>query len=165
MRLHKGFGLQCGRQALLCHTMHRRQQQQPIRTLLYLTGLQSKSINALCFLPYFRTTPAVLYFGLIHKQFHKRGMLLLEPFCSTYIHIIYPYNHTSKIAMIFALRMTIDTILYCFDLHSETGTTDTQRELFFENLKLLGFGRQIRPKIYGAFGVFSADLSARILVL
>ena len=46
-------------------------------------------------------------------------------------------------------------ILYsCFDLHSETGTTDTQRELFFENLK----GRQIGPKFWGAFRVFSAIL-------
>ena len=50
-------------------------------------------------------------------------------------------------------------ILYsCFDLHSETGTTDTQRELFFENLKLLGLGRQIGPKFWGAFRVFSAIL-------
>ena len=35
-------------------------------------------------------------------------------------------------------------------------TTDTQRELSFENLKLLGLGRQIGPKIFGAFGVFLA---------
>ena len=37
--------------------------------------------------------------------------------------------------------------------------TDTQRA-FFENLKLLTLGRQIRPKILGAFGVFSAYLLA-----
>ena len=42
--------------------------------------------------------------------------------------------------------------------------TDTQRELFFENPKLLGLGRQIGGKIGGVFGVFSADLSAPILV-
>jgi hypothetical protein len=36
--------------------------------------------------------------------------------------------------------------------------TDTQRELFFENLKLLGLGRQIGPKNVGAFWVFSAKL-------
>ena len=41
---------------------------------------------------------------------------------------------------------------------------DTQRELFFENSKRLGFGRQIGPKILGAFWVFSAKLSAPILV-
>jgi hypothetical protein len=35
---------------------------------------------------------------------------------------------------------------------------------FFENLKLLGFGRQIEPNTFGAFGVFSANLSAPILV-
>ena len=100
MRLHKGLVLHCGRQALLCHRMHRRQQ--PIRTLLYLTGLQSKSINALCFLPYFRTTRTrgILYFGPIHK----RGMFL-EPFRSTFI-FIHQY-HT----MNFALRMTIDILL------------------------------------------------------
>ena len=31
-------------------------------------------------------------------------------------------------------------------------TMDTQREFFFENPKLLGLGRQIVPKISGAFG-------------
>ena len=44
-------------------------------------------------------------------------------------------------------------------------TTDTQRELFSENPKLLGLGRQIGPKNLGAFGVFLANLSAPILVL
>ena len=44
-------------------------------------------------------------------------------------------------------------------------TTDTQRELSFENLKLLGLGRQIGPKILGAFVVFSANFTAPILVL
>ena len=33
-----------------------------------------------------------------------------------------------------------------------------QRELFFENPKLLGLGRQIGPKILGAFRVFLAKL-------
>ena len=37
-------------------------------------------------------------------------------------------------------------------------TTDTQRELFFKNSKLLGLGRQIGPKFFEAFGVFSAKL-------
>ena len=41
---------------------------------------------------------------------------------------------------------------------------DTQRELFYENLKLLSLGRQIRLKILGAFGVFWADLSPPILM-
>ena len=36
---------------------------------------------------------------------------------------------------------------------------------FFENPKRLGLGRQIGPKILGAFGVFSANLTAPILVL
>ena len=36
---------------------------------------------------------------------------------------------------------------------------------FFENPKLLGLGRQIGLKMFGAFGVISADLSAPILVL
>ena len=36
-------------------------------------------------------------------------------------------------------------------------TTDTQRT-FFENLKLLGLGRQIGPKILRVFRVFSAKL-------
>ena len=44
-------------------------------------------------------------------------------------------------------------------------TTDTQRELFFENHKILGLGRQIGPQNFGAFWVFLADLSATILVL
>ena len=44
-------------------------------------------------------------------------------------------------------------------------TTDTQREPFFEKSKLLGLSRQIGPKIFGAFGVFSANISAPILVL
>ena len=33
-----------------------------------------------------------------------------------------------------------------------------ERASFFENLKLLGLGRQIGPKILGAFGVFSVKL-------
>ena len=37
-------------------------------------------------------------------------------------------------------------------------TTDTQRELFFKKLKLLGLGRQIGPKFYEAFWVFLAKL-------
>ena len=49
-------------------------------------------------------------------------------------------------------------------LSERARTTDTQRELFFENPKL-GLGRQIGPNIFWAFGVFSADLSAPILVL
>ena len=44
-------------------------------------------------------------------------------------------------------------------------TTDTQKELLFENLNFLGLDRQIGPKSFGAFGVFSADFSAPILVL
>ena len=51
-----------------------------------------------------------------------------------------------------------------FDV-TQPRTTDTQRELFFENPKLLGLGRQIGSKTFGAFGVFSADLSAPIFVL
>ena len=35
---------------------------------------------------------------------------------------------------------------------------DTQRELFFKNLKLLALGRQIKLKFYEAFGVFLAKL-------
>ena len=37
-------------------------------------------------------------------------------------------------------------------------TTDTQRELFFKNSKLLGLGRQIGQKFYEAIGVFLAKL-------
>ena len=44
-------------------------------------------------------------------------------------------------------------------------TTDTQKDIFFENPKLLGFGRQIWQKIFGAFGGFQADLSVPSLVL
>ena len=44
-------------------------------------------------------------------------------------------------------------------------TTDTQRELFSKNLKLLGLGRDFGLKIFEAFGVFLAGLSAPILVL
>ena len=40
----------------------------------------------------------------------------------------------------------------------------TPRESF-EIPKLLGLGRQIGPKSLGAFGVFSADLPAPVLVL
>ena len=44
-------------------------------------------------------------------------------------------------------------------------TTDTQRELFFKNLELLGLGRYFGLKFFEAFGVFSTGLSAPILVL
>ena len=37
-------------------------------------------------------------------------------------------------------------------------TTDTQRELFFKNSKLLGLGKQIGLKFYDAFWVFLAKL-------
>ena len=43
---------------------------------------------------------------------------------------------------------------------SKPRTMDTQRKLFFKNHKLLGLGRKIGPKIWGAF---SAELSAPIL--
>jgi hypothetical protein len=39
-------------------------------------------------------------------------------------------------------------------------TTDTQRELFFKNSKLLGLGRQICLKFFEAFGVFSDKILA-----
>ena len=52
-----------------------------------------------------------------------------------------------------------------FPLYMYTRTTDTQRGVFFcENPKLLGLGRQIGMKSFGAFGVFSANLSAPILI-
>ena len=44
----------------------------------------------------------------------------------------------------------------------ESRTTDTQRELFSENLELLGWGRHFGLKFFEAFGVFSAGLSAPI---
>jgi hypothetical protein len=37
-------------------------------------------------------------------------------------------------------------------------TSDTQRELFLKNHELLGLGRQIGPKILGAFEVFLAKV-------
>ena len=43
--------------------------------------------------------------------------------------------------------------------------TDSQWSLFFPNFKLLGLGRLFGLVHFGAFGVFSADLSAPILVL
>ena len=43
---------------------------------------------------------------------------------------------------------------------------DTQREFFFKNLELImGLGRHFVLKCFEAFGVFSAGLSALILVL
>ena len=44
-------------------------------------------------------------------------------------------------------------------------TTDAQGSLFHRNPKLLGLGRQFGQTIFGAFGVFSANLLAPILVL
>ena len=43
-----------------------------------------------------------------------------------------------------------------FHLSSFPQATDTQREFIFENPKLLGLRRQIGPKIFRAFGIFSA---------
>ena len=40
-----------------------------------------------------------------------------------------------------------------------------ERELFSKNLELLGLGRHFGLKFFEAFGVFSAGLSAPILVL
>ena len=39
-------------------------------------------------------------------------------------------------------------------------TTDTQKDLFFKNPKLLGLVRQIGLKFFEAFGVFAAKVSA-----
>ena len=50
-------------------------------------------------------------------------------------------------------------------VQSKARTTDTQTKLFFKNSKLLGFGRQIGLIFFEAFKVFSAKLSAPILVL
>ena len=43
---------------------------------------------------------------------------------------------------------------------SLTRTTDIQRELFFKNSKLLGLGRQIGLKFWGAFWLFPAKMLA-----
>ena len=43
-------------------------------------------------------------------------------------------------------------------------TVDHQTELFFENPNFLGLRSQIEPNILGAFWVFSAKLSAPVLV-
>ena len=50
--------------------------------------------------------------------------------------------------------------LLCF----KARTTDTQRELLFKNPKLLGLSRHFGLKCFEAFGVFSAKLSAPVLV-
>ena len=66
------------------------------------------------------------------------------------------------------------TYLYCLQLHQRSSNvlffsntewnkhffTDTQKELFFKNPKLLGLGRHFGLKCFEAFGVFSAKLSA-----
>ena len=44
-------------------------------------------------------------------------------------------------------------------------TTDIQRELFFKNSKLLGWGRQIGLKFYEVFRVFPANSIGTILSL
>ena len=62
------------------------------------------------------------------------------------------------------LYLTMSDIVHYKLLYLCPRTTDTQTEFFFKNPKLLGLGRQIGPKSFGAFGVFSAKLSALILV-
>ena len=56
-------------------------------------------------------------------------------------------------------------ILYsCFDLHSETGTTDTQRELFFRKSQTFGLGQTNWAEnfrgIWGIFGQTTAPILA-----
>ena len=66
------------------------------------------------------------------------------------IHVLSDFDFRNDVS--FAL------FLSCFKARN----TDTQRELLFKNLKLLGLSRHFGLK---SFGVFSARLSASILVL
>ena len=61
------------------------------------------------------------------------------------------------------MKVSFDKHNYFYQL--DHGLRTPRESFFFENPKLLGLGRQIGPKFFGAFGVFSADLSAPILVL
>ena len=68
----------------------------------------------------------------------------------------------TKVSKVFGLPSSALSILldknYIGSRWLLTQATDTQRELFFKNLKFLGLGRQIGPKIYEAFVLFLAKL-------
>jgi hypothetical protein len=54
-----------------------------------------------------------------------------------------------------------DYIKFMYSAVYNPRTTDTQRELFFKNLKFLGLGRRFRRNLFEEFGVFSARLKVR----
>ena len=54
----------------------------------------------------------------------------------------------------------VNILIYLRPTYLQPRTTDIQRELFFKNLKLLGLGRQIGLKFWGAFWLFPAKLLA-----
>ena len=80
------------------------------------------------------------------------------------------FDWIERLGFILNLEFTIQYSLFIpiqeWQESHQAWTTDTQREgFFFKNLELLGLGRHFGLKFFEAFVVFSAGLSAPILVL
>ena len=116
--------------------------------------------------------PFLLCTFIIHETFWlKRENIFSHPF---HIHILRPYFLSSWFLNFFPtlLKSCIDYVWFQMVRHfyhiiwnlrirwSLPRTTDTQRELFFKNSKLLGLDRQIGPKFWEAFWLFPAKLLA-----
>ena len=66
----------------------------------------------------------------------------------------------------FVNKMNISDVRVGFFMnHTQHGLRTPNEAFFHQNPKLLGLGRQIGQINFGAFGVFSNNLSAPILVL
>ena len=88
----------------------------------------------------------IMYF----KTSEGENLLKLLPFFSQ----AQTQNYHWKLGHLLELFWTI------YRLRLRPRTTDTQTELFFKNLKLLGLGRQIGLKLLEAFGgIFSQTIS------
>ena len=120
----------------------------------------------------FRPALFLLCTFIIHETFWlKRENIFSHPF---HILILRPYFIRSRFLNFFPTLLKSSIVYVWFQMvrhfyhiiwnlrigWSLPRTTDTQRELFFKNSKLLGLGRQIGLKFFEAFGVFSAKLLA-----
>ena len=121
---------------------------------------------------YFARPFFILCTFIIHETFWlKRENIFSHPF---HILILRPYFIRSRFLNFFPTLLKSSIVYVWFQMvrhfyhiiwnlrigWSLPRTTDTQRELFFKNSKLLGLGRQIGLKFWGAFWLFPAKLLA-----
>ena len=106
-------------------------------------------IWTLCRLQWYFVSKIVLaYCEKWNVQVIEEGLLKSENF----------WDHLNNFFEQWKLRTIFETECFLTCSWRLNPGTDTQRELFSKNLRLLGLGRHIGPKNVEAFGVFSTKL-------